>query len=49
MHNDDADKKNEHEKDVRTEIEAADDTGLVRQQEIIVESGLGLPVGDDGR
>jgi hypothetical protein len=49
MHKDDADDKTEREQDVRTEVEAADDTGLVRQQEIIVESELGLPVGDDGR
>jgi hypothetical protein len=36
-----------HEEDRREAVIAADDTGLVQQQEVIVETELGLPV-DEG-
>jgi hypothetical protein len=49
MHNDDVERTDEREEDRRTEVEAADDTGLVRQQELIVESELGLATDGDGR
>jgi hypothetical protein len=39
--------KSRHEEDVREAVNAADDTGLVQQQELIVETELGLPVGGD--
>jgi hypothetical protein len=47
MHTNDRDEspKSRREDDVREAVGAADDTGLVQQQELIVESELGLPVG----
>jgi hypothetical protein len=42
------DHESRREEDVREAVNAADDTGLVQQQELIVESELGLPVRDGG-
>jgi hypothetical protein len=48
MHNDDVERTGAREEERRESVEAADDTGLVRQQEQIVEAELGLPVDADG-
>jgi hypothetical protein len=48
MHNDDLERTSEREEDRRDAVEAADDTGLVRQQELITDTELGLPVDADG-
>jgi hypothetical protein len=52
MHNDDpkgAEDAKERQEDLITQTEAADDTGMVRQQELIVDAELGLPVREHGR
>ncbi len=41
------DRKHDSDKDRQEAVVAADDTGLVAQQELIVETELGLPV-DEG-
>jgi hypothetical protein len=40
MHDRDVKRKDQHEEDRRREVEAGDDTGLVRQQEEITEAGI---------
>jgi hypothetical protein len=48
MHTNQRDPDHDRDEDLREEVTAADDTGLVRQQELIVESErLGFPVEDD--
>jgi hypothetical protein len=47
MHSKEHKPDHDREEDRREAIVAADDTGLVQQQELIVETELGLPV-DEG-
>jgi len=49
MHDDDERSRTEHEEDRRSEVEAADDTGLVRQQHVIADTQLEPEDDDDGR
>jgi hypothetical protein len=43
MHDDKQKTGDDPVEDLRDEVEAADDTGMIRQQQEIVEAELGLP------
>jgi hypothetical protein len=44
MHDKERKSDHDHDEERRQAVVAADDTGLVQQQELIVETELGLPV-----
>ena len=48
MHNEDIERPTERSDDVREAVVAADDTGLVRQQEVIAVAELGDAPADEG-